>query len=492
MIVKVRNRIGWLAIFLLALNLTSCGSVYNGILSAPQSRSNDQPGGFPVDPLFIDFYNTLNSIQSLGPALTPLRQEGVVYKQYLFTGLLLYDPRLPESEQFKLAPLGLKFSVKTSPVEDPHLPGIRYVNGHTIRGDFLKLYDALGGAYIVGKPLSEENYNPDRQRIEQYFENLGFYRPSDDPSAPILLMAYGAAACEGECNQEIHDKAAIPYSHPIFSEPFNSYIQRLGESVTGQALTGIVPGEDGRSMVIFENLVVVSDPQSPQGVSLFPIARDVGIMPGELEQPDSNPLNMFIAIEENLGYNVPVLFMDFLFNLGGLEFSGLPVTGVTYLPLGLYQQCFTNLCLSFKIHTEADGVGHRQIALVPLGQTYKEKVYDHLHDFLNSQSLKYVNIRVWEREESINKREMQTISAAIFERGIPLPNREPVLQLTYPNLTVHNITMPPTDTNGKTSIVLPPIKAPNNTMIFYQVCLYGFGNDRSVCVKDHYTIWNEP
>ena len=492
MIIWVHKRIGWLSIPLLMIFLTACGLMPGNLSESSIDHGNDFAGGYPVDPLFIEFYTTLGNTLSLGPALTPLRQEGVILKQYVYAGLLLYDPRATESDRFHLAPLGRSFSVETPAVENLYQANTRYINGHIIQGNFLKLYDALGGARIVGKPLSEEHYNSERLRYEQYFENLGFYRLDDDPTGPLLLMAYGAVACGNECDYPLHDEAAIPSSLPLYTEPFNKFILHLCGQVTGQALTGLVPGEDGRLMIIFENLVVVADRTIDQRVNLHPIAIDAGILPGEFETPDKNLLNEFIEVDENLGFNVPDIFMDFLLELGGLDFSGLPVTSVTYVSEGLYQQCFTNLCLRFQTSSDAKDGLKRHISLAPLGQQYKERVYDRLHDFSSSQSLDDVEVRVWEKKESINKREMQTITAAIFERGIPLTNREPILQLTYPDLTVFSIYMPPTDSNGQTSLVLPPIKAPNNTMIFYQVCLYGFNNDESVCVKDHYTIWNEP
>ena len=38
-----------------------------------------------------------------------------------------------------------------------------------------------------------------QQRIEQYFENVGFYRNFSDPAGSVHLLAYGAASCAERC-----------------------------------------------------------------------------------------------------------------------------------------------------------------------------------------------------------------------------------------------------------------------------------------------------
>lgn len=218
---------------------------------------------YPVDPIFESFYKSLGGFDVLGPALTPLQESGSLKIQYVEAALLVYDAQAASSERYRLAPLGLVFGIAEPAVENPGVPEERYVNGHVIYADFLPLYQQLGGAQIVGRPLTEARYNPDKARVEQYFENLGFYSLDVTPAGQVQLMSYGAFACDRRCRYQ-PQPASIPTLRPLLPEPFSSQVAQLGLSFVGKTLSDPYINNQGQLEIIFENLVLATRGQVSQ------------------------------------------------------------------------------------------------------------------------------------------------------------------------------------------------------------------------------------
>lgn len=74
---------------------------------------------------------------------------------------------------------------------------------------------------------------------------------------------------------------------------------------------------------------------------------------------------------------------------------------------------------------------------------------------------------------------------------MPLVNREPILNLTLPDNSLESYRFPATDEAGKTVLGIPPVEAPNGTLIPYEVCLMGIYG-KTFCVGENYLIWNLP
>jgi len=65
--------------------------------------------------------------------------------------------------------------------------GSNQAGTYSIDPDFIILYQAMGGATIVGNPVAEPVHNYQKQRVEQYFERAGFYH--------LFSEAAGIATC---------------------------------------------------------------------------------------------------------------------------------------------------------------------------------------------------------------------------------------------------------------------------------------------------------
>jgi hypothetical protein len=520
---------------------------------------------YPVDPIFQEFYEYLGGESTLGPAIAPLQESGNLKTQYVEAALMVYDPMAVEGERYQLAPLGLNFGVAEPPVPDPKQPQLRYINGHIIDPVFLPYYEKMGGARFVGRPITEARHNPEKGRIEQYFENVGFYRLEQDFTNQVFLLAYGVFACGQSCRYQ-PIAVSIPSQKPILPEPFASAVARLGLSFVGRTLSEPYINSEGMVEIIFENIVLVSPSQEsgpkdqkasiprvwlpivfkekseisgegfqatfslwvPQVVMLYPkqiqdegfhirlqlvlplvlgakepdqekpfgetllvSARPIVEALGILAQPpvhaSSDPLMTFYPIENQLGYNIPQIFVSYLEKHGGFELSGPPITEVFLISDGKFRQCFKNLCLDYDINQPEEDRLH----LAPLGRLYKERFYTPSERFDHSESMQHLRIQTWEGKTFVASNEPQEIHVGVFEGDTPLKNREPTLTLIMPDGSQQQRTFPPTDELGHTYLKIPPISAPNGTLIAYQVCLVGADRE-DICVGDNYLIWNYP
>ena len=126
---------------------------------------------------------------------------------------------------------------------------------------------------------------------------------------------------------------------------------------------------------------------------------------------------------------------------------------------------------------------------MPLGNEYKAGEYDKIMDFTANQSLQRVEIKVWERSTFVSAEESQEIHVALYENGRPLKNYEPIMIITMPDGGQREAYFQPSNNNGRTSLNLPPVEAPNGTLIAYQICLRDLDRE-SHCVGDNYLIWN--
>ena len=155
----------------------------------------------------------------LGPGISAISIEEGATRQYFQAGLIAIDPLAAGSDHFRLELLSLGFDITEDIFPKIESTQGRIINVYLIISDFLEIYERLGGARIVGKPISSVQYNPFKGRVEQYYENLGFYRLKNEPV--IRTMPYGVYACDKNCrNPELTNE--IPIRQPILPPPFLS------------------------------------------------------------------------------------------------------------------------------------------------------------------------------------------------------------------------------------------------------------------------------
>jgi hypothetical protein len=346
------------------------------------------------------------------------------------------------------------------------------------------LFDQLGGEAVVGKPLGEARPNGEMKRIEQYFENLGFYRPEDNPGAPPALLAYGAWKCDAACRQAAPTDSVILLPSRT-AAPFVDAVNKLGAEFTGYALTEPYLSPDGKLEQIYENVVLTINPEYPKQAVLRDLPEKLGIAADAPALNNLDPETIFFRTSGELGYNISQQIYAYLERHGGLEISGAPITQFQKMDNLTYRQCFSNLCMA----RVQDSSGAFSVRPVSLGLTYRQLFYQPASSTAVPETSQALSLQIWESYPMVNQQQSQEIGVGIFGGNVPLPDLQPELVVTLPGGQQMSYTLPPTNEEGETRLSLPPIPAENGTLIPYQVCVNTF-RQQQFCVMDSYLIWS--
>jgi hypothetical protein len=498
-----------LYIFLLcAILITACGAragaPAGGVLFSV-------PGVYEIDPLFRDFYRQLGGEEVLGAAISHPFTYGEISFQYTLAGRMAHDPQAPEHARSYMEPIGLDLGVLEAAVQPPDDPELRYVDGHIIDPLFLPLYQKLGEGRGAGKPLTEARYNPAMQRVEQYFENLGFYRSDTDPTGTVRLMGYGLWKCASSCMppSSLPQDSFVEPPLPVAPE-FRKAVERLGQSFTGFALSTAYTASDGAIEQVFENVLLATLPGKNGQVFLRPLPVKLGISPEPLEIASSKDNMFFYPISEVNGYNVPQIFLDYLARHGGLDASGPPITTLGAIREGVYRQCFANLCLEEHRHEQ----GALRIRLTPLGFTFWQAQPQSFGQggvpatsmdqedglagidqptLVPTQTLTQpaadgVVVHVWKKFPVLSPGQRQEINVIVLKGDVPVRDLHSDLILTLPAGESFRYDMAPTGSDGQSQYTLEPIDTPVGKAVEYQVCVYSQPGD-ATCVEDSFLVW---
>ena len=474
---------GRLVYFIIALLVIFAAS------ACTASQASLPPGVYVVDPTFTDFYKEIGGLSTLGPAISPLFSRQDTLYQYTVAGLMTYDPHLSALQRFHFAPIAsLQWNIQGSTEPVPVDAKIPYANGHRIWEEIWSFYDQYGSD-IIGLPLTGVTANEEKQRYEQYFEGIGFYRNYSDSPGQIHLMAYGDWMCGDKCQYQ--DADAIPPSPTLTLE--NSENERLllkaaeqlGYSFTGDPLEAPRVASDGNVEMVFENVIMYLDPANGNQIKLRPLPAWLGMQ----TEPPTSSTNadwlVFYPIQDGIGYNIPLVFVEYITNHGTMEFSGYPITGYHLLPDGGYSQCFTNLCLEYHPTSPEE----LRIRPTSLGKEYQTRGAN--TQAQNSPLTDALQITVWELYSLVPSGQSQRIGIAVIQNNSPLSGVEFYLAVNQPDGIVKSYSLDPTGENGQTFVELDPIIAANGAVVPYQVCIVKMVTPQ-VCFSESYIIWDTP
>ncbi|MBN1665681.1 MAG: hypothetical protein JW862_01280 [Anaerolineales bacterium] len=431
-----------------------------------------------VDPIFKDFYDSSGGLETLGCPLSPLVSDSSKYYQYTPFVLMVYNPNAPSSSQFYFANLGVLLGLAQQPV-DPDTP--RTFEVYSL---FKDKYQELGGARFVGRPITGVETDRDSGRIYQCFENMCFEQKIHDSESKVGLLPLGAMRCGNACNYDYSTFSPLRQSQGTF----DIVVDRLGYQFFGASLSdSYFSPEDGAEERIYENVILYMDASKPARVGLRPLPLLLGLEPDPLETLSADTSFNFYAVEGDFGYNVPNVFWDYINRHSGFEFIGAPITRYQKVGDNLYRQCFENVCL----HHYLNGMPGNQVQPMALGYSYQKMLQqaDVLASGLNSYG--GLQMTVWESYPVLPVDSTQVISALIIDAQTPLRNVEMVLTVFIPGEQDQTYYLPPTDSDGRTSVELDPIQVLNGTYIEYELCVLNLdGVDK--CVSDEYLIWQTP
>ncbi len=458
-----------------------------GLISACTGTENFSSTYYLVDPRFTELYQHLEGESTLGPPISNKKYVAgtSLEKQYFEGVVMVFDP--DTSPRYYLEPVGRDAGFSDLPNNPPDNSQARYINNFIIPNEFGQFFDQLGGERWVGLPLTRARLNPDKNTIEQYFENMGFFRFADDPPGTVHLMPYGLWKCAGECAKYpgLENAGISPSASEEIPSPFGEAIARLGTEFTGSTVSGAFRTDNGTIEQIYQNVVLYQDSASPLGVSLRPISTMLDQTADRLQQRQEGAEDYFRETKDGSGYYIPAYFMDFIDRFYGFVISGEPISPLNEIREGVSQQCFENYCLIY----DALAAPNQQVRLLPQGQKYKESFQRSAGQAKNQPSVqRNIQLDIWEQLPQITSSESQQIGACIHDSGNPLVNVRASVTLAYGTNGQSVYQFEPTDSGGCSFLMLDPIQAENGTPVDYQVCFHGIG-DQDYCQKDSYLIW---
>ncbi len=514
------------ALWITALILAGCdeGGSSSGLL-LPQAHA--------VDPTFQVFYDQLGGEEVLGPGISPLFVYQDVFYQYTESSLLVHNPSAPENQRYSLGPLGIDMGISEPVVPPPANSEERYVEGHIIYSLFVPHYEAMGGLRYTGAPLTEVHYNPDKNRYEQFFANIGFYWVKGDPAEKAHLLAYGAWKCDAKCRTRPPEASTVELPFHV-SPRFSDTVMRLGADFTGYAITDEYQTPDGYFEQVFENVVLVVAPDHPTRVLLRAVTDRLGFRAEPMNTQLHTNDDFFYAVQGELGYTIPKRFYEYIIQRNGFEISGPPISSIARVGEAVYQQCFKNLCIQAYL----DPLGKITVRPSPLGYSYRRLpilainpdssvhsltpelpvvamepqveldnqtqdgdqvaevaseavVQPEVDTPSTAQRSGDVVAQIWEGYTMVSTTQSQEIGVSVLQGGQPVANVEPDLTVTLPGNDHRTYYMYPTGIDGQSRLSIDPVAAESGTLIPYQVCIYDLVEE-AVCVSDTFLIWNSP
>jgi len=436
------------------------------------------PGTFEVDNQLKEFYVEKGGAAVFGPAIDEVTIQDYLRCQLMENARICVNTNQRGPGKYSLSPLGRQLGIPLS----------NAVDASGIFSGFLPLINQLGSEN-VGQALDVVHYNYNQGRIEQYFEKVGFAIFFNEPAGNVHLLPYGDLVCGASCSFE----SSIVFSPIInqFNSPFENALQYLGgESLTGIALTPAYQASDGYLEQVFTNIVVFAPVDNPDAIQLRNVPVIIGITPSApgIQQYDVTDNMVFVTVEGELGYHVPLPLDTYLSMHGGLGISGNPIMEITLLQdQGIYRQCFQNLCLDYY-PTASEAY---KVLPASLGQAYLNVIKPVIPGGIIQPD--DVILQSNEALPRLSSTEKQTITITLTQKytGQGIPGMGAVLILRNSDGSeISETNFPLTDTSGNSSITLNAlVSQQNGDLLLYQACLTG-NTTAPICVNGSFLIWN--
>jgi hypothetical protein len=340
--------------FMLAI-LSGCRPLHGGTATSPGEPD------LSIPPQFEAFLREYGLTDTAGPPLEGPMTEGAVVRQLFLALELEYHSDAAPGAQVRLSPLGLQLGLAEPPVPPPAQSEGRYFpdTGHTIYTGFLQRYESMGGAAVLGAPISEAKFQAGK--IFQYFENVGIYRQQDAPPSAAGLLSLGAASRpELDLEGVVSERVVLPPA--IVFQPFSAFIQNLdAESLFGAPLTEPYVAPDGSLEQVYERAVLYSPKSDPEDAHLRPLGLDLG-PPEPAVPPVQDAGTLYIP---KYGHNIRWAFVDFYRNRNGDVILGLPLAEPKLFD-ALISQRFEKGILEYDYNLPPEFA----FQLAPLGRKY--------------------------------------------------------------------------------------------------------------------------
>lgn len=477
------------SILTLLLTLAMLGLLASCSRSVPPSASGKT---YPVSPPLQAFYDRLGGEDVFGPAISKLNDNPIGQCQYTVNAMLCLNPMVAGDGSFSLFSLGNELNVSEVSTNPASTVGL-IVNGFTVYEEFVPIFERFSQTAYAGNPISQVHINYAQQRVEQYFEKVGFYRNFSDPIGTVKLLAYGAAGCTKGCSYHPADEAKL--TNPSISLSKLNLMDKLNglidTSVFGKALNRPHTAADGNLEQVYKGVVLVQDATGV--VKLRPLSRLLSLptkAPGAKLYDYASGV-VFYAVNDTLGYHVPILFDKFINDHGGTAISGDPIDEITEYKPGLYRQCFTNYCLDYNPSKRED----KRVTVTPLGEQYLELDQSILTQPITPQpASQAIILKVSETLLKVSSSEAQTIHVSALNAAdqTPLSGIETEITIYLPKEKTWSSALAPTAVDGTAVITLPVLKnIQNGSILTYKVCTTNASAGQA-CANGSYLVWTMP
>lgn len=327
-------------------------------LGACQPPDSMASASVAVDPEFETFWRAGGALATFGPPISASRRQGGSLRQAFLAVEMIAD-----EDGVRLAPLGLELGLAEPPVAP--IPGQQEAyfeaTGHSLYAGFAVLHERLGGAAVIGAPISEAAFR--EGQIVQYFENAGMYRAESSSPSDARLMALGLTARPPADSFGL-DPESLVLRGRVRQRPFGAYLQAFGgEAIVGQPLTEPYTAADGALEQVYERVVVFSPDGSSRGAGLRPLGAGMG-PPDEPATRAVEPGSLFF---KDTGHNVRWAFADFYRQRDGRQLLGLPLEEALLRDDALSQR-FEKGMLVYHFDLPL----HLAVQLAPLGRAHLE------------------------------------------------------------------------------------------------------------------------
>ena len=108
-----------------------------------------------------------------------------------------------------------------------------------------------------------------------------------------------------------------------------------------------------------------------------------------------------------------------------------------------------------------------------------------------SGSQREIDMQVWERYLVVEQQQGQEISIWVVENDRSMVGLQAEVTVRMPDGSEQKFPMPLTNARGQASLLLPPIEAPNGTIVPFKACILAAADTR-FCIADFFVIWNTP
>jgi hypothetical protein len=454
------------------------GFILSACNPADNNSSTTHPNNkvYGVDKTFRDYYKSLGGSEILGVIISDVFTWDQNKCQYSENALMCFNPSTNQNNGYFLFPIGVLFGMNSIG---------NIIDSEEVHEGFRSLYDQLGGEAFTGKAITPAGYNLQEKRLEQYFENIGFYQKLDE--GKTKLLAYGVYACDEKCRFTAKFGSAVNVTAEAVNLPFLTFMARFENlNAFGEPLTAPLEIQSGLVQQVFQNVVFIGNPDLPETIHLLDLPVRLGLKqesPGP--QIYSSEDNMvFYIVNSPFGFHVPIVFDQFINLHGGRELSGYPLSEV-YQEGDLVRQCFQNYCLDYL-------PASKHVKMVALGQQFLQTMNIEIENVVHFEySSNTVNILVIEKSQHVALNEAQELKIQIL-RSVdqsPLQNIEAELKITTPDGSEYNYSVSPTNEYGISQITIPAIKrVQNGSVLTYTLCL-DVPSVEPICVRDSYLIW---